>query len=61
MMMDKETFRDEAERLRLLDKQTQRDLVQMHRNLSRNPKLTPAERREARERAAALAKLLRLT
>jgi len=55
---DDEQFRSEAERLALLDKQTQRDLVNMHRNLARNPKLPGKDRAQARQRAAALARLL---
>jgi hypothetical protein len=53
-----EAYSHEAERLRLLDRQTQADLVQMNRNRARNPKLSAKERREAKERAEALARLL---
>jgi hypothetical protein len=53
-----EQYRQEAERLALLDKQTQRDLVNMHRNLARDRKRPKRDRDQARQRAAALARLL---
>lgn len=54
-------WRAEAERLKLLDPQTQRDLVEMQRHLALNPKLTKKERETARQKADALARLLDLT
>ncbi len=54
-------YQEEAERLRLLDLQTQRDLIAMHRFIARNPKVSLAERRQARERARALERLLGLS
>jgi hypothetical protein len=53
-------YKAEAERLRLLDLQTQQDIVGMHRNLSRSPKLSAKERQAAKERAQALTRLLGL-
>jgi hypothetical protein len=52
------TWRAEAKRLKLLDRETQRDLVRMVRNLARSPKLTQAERTQACRRAAALGRML---
>ena len=57
----REQYQEEAERLRLLDVQTQRDLIAMHRFIARNPKVSLAERRQARERARALERLLGLS
>jgi hypothetical protein len=54
------TWRAEAERLKLLDRETQRDLVRTVRNLALSPKLTQAERAKARRRAAALGRMLRI-
>jgi hypothetical protein len=61
--MDEQTkeLHREAERLKLLDRQTQRDLVAMHRILARNPKLPKKDRQQARQRADALARLLGLS
>jgi hypothetical protein len=47
-------YRDEADRLKLLGPETQRDLAAMFRIVARNAKLPESER----ERARALAKLL---
>jgi hypothetical protein len=50
----------EADRLRLLDAQTQRDFISMYRVLARTKHLSRQERQAARERADALARLLRI-
>ena len=52
--------RDEAERLRLLPREDQRAIVALHRSVANDPKVTKANRDEARRRADALEKLLRL-
>jgi hypothetical protein len=52
--------RAEAERLKLLSRAEQRQIVEMIRSVGDNPKLSEADRREARTRAKALEKLLRL-
>lgn len=49
---------EEAERLKLLDLQTQRDFVAMYRELANNKRLSREDRQAARERADALARLL---
>ena len=53
-------YRTEADRLRLLTRETQRELVTMHLHLSRNRKLSAQERKQARQRYQALSRLLRL-
>jgi hypothetical protein len=53
-------WQEEAERMKLLDRQTQHDLVAMQRILSRNPKLSKKEREKARQKADALERLLGL-
>jgi hypothetical protein len=53
-------FRLETDRLRLLDKQTQRDMVAMYRHLAQNHKLSAKDREQARRRAEALARMLKL-
>jgi hypothetical protein len=50
----------EADELRLLPRQTQADIVRMHRCLASDENLWPQERRAAAERAEALARLLGL-
>jgi hypothetical protein len=57
---EEEAFREEAERLKLLSKETQRELIGMYRVKARMPKLSKDERTLARRKAKALAKLLRL-
>jgi len=54
-------FREEAERLALLDRETQRNLVGMVRNLAKSPKLPKAERDRNRRRAVALERFLGLS
>ena len=51
-------FRQEAERLKLLDRETQRDLIGMVRFLARSPRLTRTERERNRRRAIALERFL---
>jgi len=58
---DDEQFRAEAARLRLLDEQTQRDIVEMHRLVARDPKAPLQHREQARRLAAALPRLLGLS
>lgn len=54
-------YREEAERLALLPRQTQADLIGTYRHVARNAKVPQAKRREARRKANALAKLLGLS
>jgi hypothetical protein len=53
--------RAEAERLKLLPRSEQRQIVELVRSVADNPKVSEADRKEARTRAKALEKLLRLT
>jgi hypothetical protein len=53
-------YREEAARLRLMDRETQRQIVAVHRNTAANPKLSRASRDLAHERAEALERLLGL-
>jgi hypothetical protein len=53
--------REEAERLRQVDRDTQRQIVALHRSVADNPKVERRDRDLARERADALESLLRLT
>lgn len=53
--------RTDAERLKLLPEQTQRDYVAMYWHKSLNSKLSSEERAEARRKSAALEKLLGLS
>ena len=53
-------FRDEAERLKLVDRKTQRQIIELHRSVADNPKVRKADRDAARELADALERLLRL-
>ena len=50
--------RTEAERLKLLPEQTQRDYVAMYWHKSQNSKLSQDDRSEANRKAAALEELL---
>ena len=59
--MKDDEYRQEAERLKLLGLETQRDIVAMHRLVARNPKVPKKNREQARERAKALDRLLGLT
>ena len=62
--MDADTqreFRAEAERLKLLPHDQQRAIVELIGSPARDPKVSKANRDEARRRARALAKLLNLT
>jgi len=54
-------FREEAERLKLLDRETQRDLVGMVRFLAKSPRLSKDEREWNRRRANALERFLGLS
>jgi ABC-type methionine transport system ATPase subunit len=53
--------RTEAERLKLLPRGEQRQIVAIVRAVADDPKVPEADRREARRRASALEQLLRLT
>jgi hypothetical protein len=53
--------RAEAERLKLLPRAEQRQVVELIRSVADNPKVSESDRREARNRAKALETLLRLT
>ena len=53
-------YREEAERLKLLPRETQRDLVEMYRRKAKFPKLSKQEKASAREKANALARLLHM-
>ena len=53
--------RAEAERLKLLPKAEQRQIVELIRAVANDPRVAEGDRREARRRAKALATLLRLT
>ncbi len=53
--------RAEVERLRLLPRAEQRQIVEMVRSVAENPKVAAADRKEARRRAKALDQLLGLT
>ena len=61
--MDKEKeqeYRDEAERLKQLPRAEQRAIVELIGSPARDPKVSEANRLEARRRANALEKLLKL-
>jgi hypothetical protein len=53
-------YKREAAQLRLLRRSDQEDIVGMYRHRARNPKRSVQERREDRERASALSRLLGL-
>jgi hypothetical protein len=53
-------YREEAERLKALDRDTQRQVIEVHRSTAADPKATRADRRIAAERADALERLLGL-
>jgi hypothetical protein len=52
--------RDEAKRLKLVAKATQREIIAMHRETAADPKVGRADRKLAKERADALETLLGL-
>jgi hypothetical protein len=54
-------YREEAERLRQLPRAEQRAVVELIGSPARDPKVSKANREEARRRARALARLLKLT
>jgi hypothetical protein len=56
-----EEFRQEAARLALLPKADQRAVIALHRSVANDPRVSEANRAEARKRANALARILRLT
>jgi hypothetical protein len=56
---DKE-WREEAERLALLPKADQREIIALHRSVADNPKVRKADREAAAQRADALEKHLGL-
>lgn len=55
---DSDEFREEAERLKTLPREAQLQILSMYREPADNPKLSKEDRRAARERVAALKKLL---
>jgi hypothetical protein len=55
-----QTYREEAERLRLVDRDTQRQIIALHRSVADDPKVKKRDRDTARERADALEALLGL-
>jgi hypothetical protein len=55
-----EQYREEAERLAQLPRQDQREIIAMHRDIARNPKVPKRDREAGLERADALEHLLRL-
>lgn len=52
---------DEAERLKLLPVADQQAIVELHRSVANDSKVSKANRDEARQRVDALEKLLKLT
>jgi len=52
--------REEAERLAQLPRDEQRAIIALHRSVADDAKVSKANRQEARERADALERLLRL-
>jgi hypothetical protein len=62
MEADRESeYKAEAERLKLLPRAEQRAIVELIGAPARDPKVSKANRDEARRRARALARLLKLT
>jgi hypothetical protein len=53
-------YRDEAERLKVLDVDQQRQIVELHRRTANDTRATRADRRVAAERADALERFLGL-
>ena len=51
---------EEAERLALLTVEDQKAILALHRSVADDPKVSKANRREARERLEALERLLKL-
>jgi hypothetical protein len=51
-------WREEAERLKDLDAETQRQVIDLHRSTANDTRATRADRRTARERAEALERFL---
>jgi hypothetical protein len=51
-------YREEAERLKALDRATQRQVIELHRSTATDPKATRADRQAAAERADALERFL---
>ena len=61
MDADKEQeYREEAERLKLLPRKLQREIVALIRSPADDPEVSAENRREARRRANALEELLKL-
>jgi hypothetical protein len=58
---NEQEYREEAERLALLAREDQKEIIALHRSVADNPKAPKADRRAARKRAEALERhLLRL-
>ena len=53
-------YREEAERLALLPKADQREIIALHRSVAANPKVPKRERDSGKARADALERLLGL-
>ncbi len=53
-------WREEAKRLRAIDRQEQRQIIAMHRAIAANRKVGKADRDHARRHADALERFLRL-
>jgi hypothetical protein len=53
-------YREEAQRLALLPKEDQRQIIALHRSVADNPKVPKREREAGRQRADALERLLKL-
>lgn len=60
-MTTEQEYREEAERLRQLDADTQRQIIALHQSVADNPKVKKRDREAARERADALTRLLGLS
>jgi hypothetical protein len=58
-MTSEDEYRAEAERLALLPAADQREVIALHRSVAANPKLGPADRQAAADRAEALERHLR--
>jgi hypothetical protein len=58
--LKEQEYRAEAERLALLPKEDQREIIALHRSVADNPKVPKREREAARQRADALERLLKL-
>ncbi len=60
MSEQEQAYREEAKRLRLVDRKTQRQIIALHRSVAENAKVKKRDRDAARERADTLERLLGL-